>query len=142
KRIWVFAFLILVVFGIITVLLKLRHKKTLQYLLVQNSLMAYAVIIFTGLFNWDMVIARYNVKHAGKAFFHTDFMMNLDSSTLPLLRLDVASLNQIDSVNRINYPDHKYYTPMDYYAGHIDQRIRNFQEGYPRLQWQSLTVSD
>ncbi len=142
KRIWVFAFLILVVFGIITVLLKLRHKKTLQYLLVQNSLMAYAVIVFTGLFNWDIIIARYNVKHAGKAFFHTDFMMHLDSSTLPVLRLDAETLSQIDSVNRINFPDHQYYTSMDYYSGHIGQRTRNFLEGYPRLQWQSLTVSD
>lgn len=142
KRIWVFAFLILVVFGIITVLLKLRHKKTLQYLLVQNSLMAYAVIIFTGLFNWDMVIARYNVKHAGRAFFHTDFMMRLDSSTLPVLRLDASSLNRIDSLNRINFPDHHYYASVDTYAGYIDQRTRNFLQGYPRLTWQSFNIAD
>ena len=82
-----FAFLLLVLLGIITVLIKLQKRKNLQFLIVRNSLFIYAIIVFLGLFNWDRIIARHNVNHARTAFFHTNFMMELNSSTLPLLLL-------------------------------------------------------
>lgn len=142
KRIWVFVFLIVVLYGLYTVTVKLRRRRTFQYLLIRNTLFAFAMIVLTGFFNWDAIIARYNVKHAGQAFFHTDFMMYLDSSTLPYLHLDTAILRKIDSVNKSGFPDHRYYASVQIFQKHIRERSRNFKKGYPRLDWVALNISD
>lgn len=142
KRIWVFVFLVVVLYGLYTVIVKLRRRRTFQYLLIRNTLFAFGMIVLTGFFNWDVIIARYNVKHAGKAFFHTDFMMNLDSSTLPYLQLDSETLNAADSVNKAGFPDHRYYASVRTFQKHLRQRSRNFVKGYPGLDWVALNISD
>lgn len=142
KRIWVMAFLVLVLFGIFTVIIKLRQKKSMQYLLVRNSIAAYVILLVISLFNWDMVIARYNVKHSDRAFFHTNFMMWLDSSTLPVLHLSDEQLKVIDSISSNNYPDYRYHVSTADFRNEINSRRRKFMTGYPALEWQGWNVSD
>lgn len=142
KRIWVFAFLILVLIGIITVFIKLRNRKSVQYLLVRNSLFAYGIVLFIGLVNWDLIIARYNVKHTDSTFFHTDFMMNLNSSTLPVLMLDPQTLNQIDSTRNNFYPNRHYYVPAQNFDERIKERTDNYLKGYHKLNWQGKNITD
>jgi hypothetical protein len=142
KRIWVFAFLILVLIGIITVFIKLRNRKSVQYLLVRNSLFAYGIVVFIGFFNWDLIIARYNVKHTDSAFFHTDFMMNLNSSTLPVLILDPQTLRQIDSTRNNFYPNRHYYAPAQHFDERIKERTDDYLKGYHKLNWQGKNITD
>jgi hypothetical protein len=142
KRIWVFAFLILVLIGIITVFIKLRNRKSVQYLLVRNSLFAYGIVVFIGFFNWDLIIARYNVKHTDSAFFHTDFMMNLNSSTLPVLMLDPNTLHQIDTIRNNFYPNRHYYVPAQQFDERINERTDDYLAGYPKLNWQGKNITD
>lgn len=142
KRIWVFGFLLLVLLGIFTVFVKLTKRKSLQYLLVRNSLFAYAIIVLLGLFHWDRIIAKFNVKRSDKAFFHTDFMMGLNSSTLPVLHLTAGQLEKINSVSHNAFPDTDLYATTSQFEDRIRQRSRDFIAGYPLLGWQGKNVAE
>jgi len=142
KRIWVFAVLILVLIGIMTVFIELRNRKSVQYLMVRNSLFAYGIVLFIGFFNWDLIIARYNVKHTDSAFFHTNFMMNLHSCTLPVLKLDPETLRQIDSITSNSYPDHDYYVSAKRFDERINERTDDYLMGYQHLNWQGKNITD
>ena len=63
KRLGVLFFLVLVIFGLITLYAKIRLPKTIYYLLVLNAWFMYATFIGYGLINWDVCITRYNLKH-------------------------------------------------------------------------------
>ncbi|MBW6489843.1 MAG: DUF4173 domain-containing protein [Lentimicrobium sp.] len=142
KRIWVFGFLLMVLLGIFTVFVKLTKRKSVQYLLVRNSLYAYAIILLLSLFNWDMIMARYNVRHSDKAFFHTNFMMELNSSTLSVLLLSPEELSQINTLTRQSYPDRDLYYTTSQFDERIRQRSRNFLYGYPLLGWQGKNFAE
>lgn len=142
KRIWVFAFLVLVLLGLLTIMLKVEQKKSLRYLLIMNSLYAYIVFMVLSLFNWDVIIARFNVNHSEKAFFHTNFMVNLDSSALPLLVMDDHKLKRTEAAQKKLYPYQVRYMPFDKYNKEVNERKQNFLAGYPQMQWLSFTVAD
>jgi hypothetical protein len=95
-----------------------------------------------GFFNWDLIIARYNVKHTDSAFFHTDFMMNLNSSALPVLMLDPQTLRQIDSTRNNFYPNRHYYAPAQHFDERIKERTDDYLMGYQQLNWQGKNITD
>jgi len=142
KRIWVFAFLILVLYGLFTVLIKVRERKTVRYLLIQNSIAAYIVIIVLSLVNWDNVIAKFNISRSSKAFFHTDFMNSLNSSTLPILIMDDKKLEEVKKAQADIFSYHSNYMSFELYNSSLKMRRKNFVEGYPKLHWLSWTLSD
>ncbi|HLN52078.1 MAG TPA: DUF4153 domain-containing protein [Lentimicrobium sp.] len=142
KRIWVFAFLILVLFGLFTVFIKVRDDKTLRYLFIRNSIAAYIVFVVLSLFNWDNVIAKFNINRSGIAFFHTDFMHSLDSSTLPILIMDDNKLAQVKNAQASIFSYHANYMSLENYNASLKRRKADFLTGYPKLHWLSWTVSD
>jgi len=142
KRIWVFAFLVLVLLGLLTVMLKVERKKSLRYLLIRNSLFAYCVFMVLSLFNWDVIIARFNVNRSEKAFFHTNFMMSLHSSALPVLLMDDQKLQSTEVAQKKLYPYHGRYMSLTKYNNVIRERKRDFLAGYPQMHWLSFTVAD
>ncbi len=142
KRIWVFAFLILVFIGLVTVYIKVRERKTLRYLLIQNSLVAYVLFVALSFVNWDMVIARFNLNRAHKAFFHTDFMVTLDSNTLPVLLLDPDHLARIEKAQKEMFTYDENYLPFVNYNKRLHERRNLYLEGYPQLKWPGWNVAD
>lgn len=142
KRIWVFAFLILVIFGLFTVLVKVQKRKTLRYLLIQNSIAAYIVFAALSLVNWDNVIARFNISRSEVAFFHTDFMETLDSSTLPILIMDDQQVARVKLAQANIFKYHANYESLEEYNNTVKRRSKDFLNGYPKLNWLSWTLSD
>lgn len=63
KRLGVLLFLLLVVFGLITLYAKIRYPKTVYYLLVLNAWFVYAAFLGFALINWDIYMTRYNLEH-------------------------------------------------------------------------------
>lgn len=135
KRIWVFAFLILVVIGLITVFIKVKHRKSLRYLLIQNSIFAYIVFVGLSMINWDVLIARFNVNRAEEAFFHTNFMVQLEGTALPILIMDEQRLGQIADAQKDKFGFEVDYLPFDKYNQRLQQRKQNYLNGYPGLHW-------
>lgn len=142
KRIWVFAFLILVLFGLITVFIKVRDRKTLRYLLIRNSLAAYIIFVVLSFFNWDLIIARFNINRAEKAFFHTDFMVQLDSNTLPILIMKPDQMQRISLAQNKIFHYYDNYLPLEVYNKRLLERKILFLEGYPQMKWLEWNMAD
>lgn len=62
KRLAVIFFLILVLFGLFTLFLKIKQKRTLYYLFLINGWALYTTFLLTSAINWDLVITRFNMK--------------------------------------------------------------------------------
>jgi hypothetical protein len=142
KRIWVYAFLFLTLFGIATVMIKIISRKTNNYLFYYNSIAAYLMIVAMSLVNWDVVIARHNYKHYTTSFFHTDFLASLDGSALPVLKESTLHIAEIKQVQEQKFDFAEWYMSLDNYAKHVNNRCQNFLYGYPLLDWQSWNVAD
>lgn len=61
KRIGVLAFLLLVLYGLWTIYLKIRDRRTLFFLVQQNGWAAYCLLLLLATVNWDLAITRYNI---------------------------------------------------------------------------------
>lgn len=85
KRIGVIIFLLLVVIGLITIVLKIRKQKSGFYLIQNNSWAVYTMMIFISFFSWDTIIARYNIKHNYVNEIDSEFLLELSDKTLYIL---------------------------------------------------------
>ncbi len=142
KRIGVYAFLLLTLFGIITVIIKIRQRKTHQYLFHYNGLAAYVILICLSLFNWDKIIASYNVKHSEKAFFHAEFMISLNSSALPELKLSAERTKEIKAAQFDKFDYYRDYMPLEEYKKRVEERCKDFSEGYHQISWLGWNYAD
>ncbi|MEY4927090.1 MAG: hypothetical protein RI894_1526 [Bacteroidota bacterium] len=62
NRIGVLVFLVLVLIGLFTMLLKIKYKKTIFYLLRINSWAMLFILSAVACFSWDNIITDYNTK--------------------------------------------------------------------------------
>lgn len=62
KRIGVVVFLVLTLFGLLTMFFKIRDTKSVYYLLKTNAWALYIILAITCFVNWDVMITRYNLK--------------------------------------------------------------------------------
>lgn len=118
KRIFVYFFLASCIIGIVSIILKTLHFKSFGYLLSVNSVSIYLIFLSATLFNWDVIIAKYNFNHYKESFVHYDFLKDLNESALPYLVTDKMILQEIDDFQsgsfafssreeykKINYPE-------------------------------------
>ena len=64
KRIGVFVFLALVLFGLYTIFLKIKDQRTPYFLFQRNAWCLYIVLVFLSTINWDVWITNYNLSKA------------------------------------------------------------------------------
>lgn len=97
KRIGVFAFLLLVVYGLYTIYLKVKNHYSNYYLLRKNSYSFFWALLILSLFNWDVIITKYNFKHADKAFLHFEFLADMSPKALPYMDYSLDELKAIEA---------------------------------------------
>lgn len=116
KRIGVIIFLLLTLYGLFTVFVKVKQRKTSFYLFKQNSFSIIIVLIISSLVNWDNMIAKYNFAHADRSFLHLDFMATLPDKTLPHLDKSLTELKSIHKTQAELFPfEAKYLLPESYF---------------------------
>ncbi|NTW24128.1 MAG: DUF4173 domain-containing protein [Lentimicrobium sp.] len=142
KRIGVYAFLLLTLFGIATVIFKIRQRKTHQYLFHYNGIAAYVILIGLGFFNWDKIIASFNVQRSEKAFFHPEFMITLNSSALPALKRSTEQIDKIRVAQEGKFDYYREYMALDYYKEKVEERCADFTKGYNQISWQGWNYAD
>jgi hypothetical protein len=84
-RIGLFFFLLAVVFGLITVFIKIYKGKSAWFMLRTNALFVFCGLCLLTTADWNRIIARYNITHAATAFFPRDYMISLPDNALPVL---------------------------------------------------------
>lgn len=87
KRIGVISFLILTIFGLFTVYLKVARKRSVFHLLHLNSWAVYGMMLLLSVFNWDVLITRYNLSHPQKAPVDLPFLyLTVSDKNLRILK--------------------------------------------------------
>lgn len=86
KRIGVFLFLSLVLFGLYTMFVKVKERKSFYFLLHRNSWAMYTILIAATFINWDTFITKYNLDHTTEAVLDVPFLMyDISDKNLSLL---------------------------------------------------------
>ena len=142
KRIGVFIFLLITIFGLFAVLLKVKEQKTAFWLFKVNSLAILLILLLSSFVNWDLVIARYNIKHAGKSFLHLDFMAQLSDKALPYLAVDSTRLNKVLSEQQNMFKGSVKYMDAAEYHERINLRTQRFLNEYTQRKWQEWNLPD
>ncbi|MEO8512501.1 MAG: DUF4173 domain-containing protein [Ignavibacteria bacterium] len=85
KRIGVMIFILLTLFGLLTMAIKIYNKKTTFWLLKMNSTASVVMLLIMSSFSWDTAIAEFNLKNPDKDKIDVEYLLRLSDDTLPIL---------------------------------------------------------
>lgn len=132
KRIGVIVFLIITLYGLYTVAIKIKKKKSSFYLFKVNSLFIYVILVLCSGVNWDSYIAKYNFNHYNSSFLHLDYLVTLSDKALPFLDHSFEDLNKMNKAQKEMFPiKNTYLKPSDF-----KQRIENRKYQF-KMKWES-----
>jgi hypothetical protein len=100
KRIGVLLFLGLTLFGLATLTLKIKHKKSAFYLIRTNSWATYALLFALAIPNWDGMIVKHNSSHQFMHNMDAKFLLSLSDKTLPVLIEKQEMLSEVYENNK------------------------------------------
>jgi hypothetical protein len=123
-RLGVFFFLIATIVALILLMIKVELRKSVIYYLRTISITAYCVLLFVALFNWDTLIAMYNLNY-NRSNLDTKFIVHeLSDKTLPIL------WKNKDVFGDVNSEDYQ----------HLLKRIQRFKTNEQSRTWKSTTI--
>jgi len=130
KRLGVILFLSLVIIGLLTMLIKVKERKTFYYLLFQNAWACYFALILACSFNWDVLITKYNLSGYSKAEIDTSYLVD-----------ELSDKNLYVLLDHYNYGDAELN--LDYGLGlRLKNKRKNFINEQERYSWLSWNYSD
>jgi hypothetical protein len=135
KRIGVFLFLSLVVFGLITLYIKIKEIKSTFFLIRLNSWAVYIGFVLFAMPDWDIIIAKHNLQHPFKNNIETSYLLTLDDKALPLIDQRKDILKQSEQYNTYRY----FY---DSYENVYYDRVDHFTSSYPERSVFSWNLAD
>lgn len=138
KRIGVFIFLIITIYGLYSVFVKVRNKKSFNFLLRNNAFAGIVVLSVASFINWDNFIARYNFSRAEEAFIHYNFLSSLSDKSLYLLDKPMDELKQISKKQSDKFDYNVRYMTTGEYYDKIESRKSLFIENWEQksiLEW-------
>ena len=142
KRIGVIFFLIATLFSIYFVFRKIALKKSSYFLFRTNSLTLYVILISMTLFNWDVIIARYNFNHYERSFVHLNFLYTLSDKALPYLDISNDKLKEISEKQETQFSYRPIYMKPEVYYNHIQNRKVDFISEWPERDILSWNLAD
>ncbi len=147
KRIAVLFFLLLTLIGLITIIIKITHKKSSFYLWKINGFALLAVLILTTTVNWDLIIAKHNFKHYDRSLIDFRFMSRLNNSALPYTLKSIEELEEISEVQEEAMPfdieDHRpYIWEIDKYQEKVIEKRKKFITRYNHMNWLEWNLAD
>ena len=134
KRIGVIFFLMLTLYGLYTMYIKVRDKKTVYYLLKTNSWALYVIMLLITTINWDIFITTYNINAKTKSNIDIPFLINTVSDK----NIWVLEENRAILKEKKSYPAYSD-TQIDLL---IDDKIEDFKTIQKSFGWQSWNLPD
>jgi len=135
KRIGVLIFLTLTVYGLYTVLIKIRDKKSAFYLFRTNAIAVFVALVLTSAVPWDSLIAQFNFAHANQSYLHLEYLSKLSDKTLPALDRSAFEMTPIETFQKETFDiDHDDMTYGEYRIK-INTRTASFKE-----KWEAKNI--
>lgn len=138
KRIGVYGFLLLTLFGLGTVLLKIWQRRSAFSLVRLNSWAAYALLLGLAAGNWEIWIAEYNLQPRFTRL-NIGFLLEMPPRVLPVLAEREALIDKAKDL--VAEDDNGYFYTTTREAAHrqLRTRLALFRSEYPQRDWQSRT---
>lgn len=136
KRIGVFIFLLLVIFGLATLVAKVRFRWSPYRIIRANALIMFVVFNAFAWVNWDEAIVTYNLNNPAKENIEYEYLLGLSDKVLDNLvpYRDQMNYQQLNSW----YFRQKYDSMQDA----LSERILAFREGQDSRTWLSWNYAD
>ena len=147
KRIGVIVFLIAVIVGLIAIYNKVKHTKTVQYLWRINLLSVFILLNSLTFFNWDVIIAKYNIANYKKSYVHLIYLSKLSDSALFALQIPSEKLEYISSVQKekftfSSFEHSRLNISGEEYQNRIQSRIDSFKTKWENKHWLSWNYAE
>lgn len=137
KRIGLLFFLLMVLIGLVTVLLKVCGIKTGYYLLRVNAWAAIFLMVSASSIHWDETIAKYNLERQSTIPIDVPFLISLSDKTLPLLEKNKEILEQYNGRISSYYRDGGL-TALEFF----ERRKQEFFANHNKHSWLSWNSAD
>jgi hypothetical protein len=142
KRIAVLFFLVLVAIGLITIIIKILKVKSSYFLWRINGFALLVVFTVSALFNWDVIITKYNFTHYNRSLIEYQFIYELSDAALPYAVKTMEELAEIKTVQEKTMPyniiSQNYLWDYQKYHEYMNTKKDNFLNTYPSrsiLEW-------
>ena len=142
KRIAVLFFLALVAIGLITIIIKILKIKTNYFLWRINGLSLLFVFTVSSLFNWDVIITKYNFEHYNRSLIEYSFIYELSDATLPYTLKTMEELSDIQAIQKktmsFDIDSQSYLWSYEKYYKNINNKRDKFLKTYKSrsiLEW-------
>lgn len=138
KRIGVYGFLVLTLFGLGTVLLKIWQRRSAFSLVRLNSWAAYAVLLLLAAGNWEIWIAEYNLQPRF-ARLNIGFLLTMPPRVLPVVAAREALIDHAKELVEEGEDGYFHLTTPEAAHRKLRERLAEFRAEYPKRHWQSRT---
>lgn len=142
KRIGVIVFLILVVIGLATLFLKVRHRRSLYYLARANALAAFVLMIALSTVDWDSLIVRVNLQHSNPGEIDIDNYLAMSDKVLPLLYANLELVERQMERHRGNRVRWVENLDPSAFRDALDSKRDAFMARYRAQHWQEWNWAD
>ena len=136
KRIGVIAFLLMTVFGLLTLIYKVNRLKTTAFLLRLNGWFIFFTLI--------TMTAHYNLTHSNMGEIDVDYYLKLDESVAPLILKNIAVVEaQMEAhLARQNKEVWLRYTDIEAFKIQLEYRAQRYLENLEGTTWASWNAAD
>ena len=144
KRIGVIVFLLLTVFGLLSLIYKVNKLKTTAFLLRLNGWFIFFTLITMTVVNWDRVMAHHNLTHDNPVEIDVDYYLSLDESVAPMLLKNINIIEgQMEAhLKRPNKEVWLRYTNINAFKSQLEFRASNYLERLEETEWPSWNWAD
>ena len=140
KRIGVYGFLLLTLFGLLTVLLKIWQRRSAYSLVRLNALAAYVLLVGLACGNWEIWITRYNLRPELQVLDY-GFLLDMPDRVLPVLAAHHAVLPNRHLVHEMYDGTWTTLDPADA-ESRLRRRLQEFRAVQAARRWPSYTYAD
>jgi hypothetical protein len=142
KRIGVLFFLLMVLVGLITVLLKIWGRKTNYFLFRVNAWAGITVLVLATTIHWDELIAGYNLKRKSTIDLDVPFLLSLSDKALPLLDTNIVALQKRQNELQALSNNREGAACDSCYIEQLKLREKEFTEKQQQFSWLSWNYAD
>ena len=144
KRIGVVAFLVMTIFGLITLIIKVNKLKTSAFLLRKNGWFILFSMTLLCCLEWDRVIVNYNLAHENKGEIDVDYYLQLSPTVAPILfrNLDLVEGQMQAHINRKGKKIWLQYLDIQDFKEALEYRTSKYLQQQREYTWPSWNRAD
>lgn len=142
KRIGMIAFLIMTIFGLMTLIVKVNQKKSAYFLLRVNTWFIFLALVSLSFFNWSKVIVSNNLAHHNPAEIDIDHYLELDSTVAPIILSNLDTIEMQMAAHKSNEQVWVNILDIDLFREKLMKKTKVYMDRQKDRSWASWNLPD